>query len=187
VKSTIVCGDTLDFLTTVTGYPPADGWTFKHLLVPRFTSPAQAPITLTATTSGDDYRTQAGPSTTENWAAGAYAWWSWVEKTGYRQEVDFGQVDLLPDPSAQVAGYDGRSQAAKAVDDLKLALATYTASQGHIAEYTINNRSLKFKSAGDIVQLLNFWQLELQREEAAAAVAKGLPDPRRIYLRASRA
>ena len=43
---TSLLGDTLNFLTTVSDYPPADGWTFKIRLIPRFTSPVQSPITI---------------------------------------------------------------------------------------------------------------------------------------------
>jgi len=181
----LVAGDTLDFLTSVTNYPPADGWTLKFRLVPR--TAGNGEIDITATTSGSDYRVQVAPSVTALWDADEYSWNSWVEKTGVRYSVESGQVTIKTDPSTLAAGTDSRSQAEQAVDDLKAAYATYTSSQGHIAEYEIAGRRMKFANSGDIIAKLSFWQAELTREKAQKAVAAGLPDPRRIYLRAGRA
>jgi enamine deaminase RidA (YjgF/YER057c/UK114 family) len=169
MQAKLVAGDTLDFLTTVADYPPADGWTLKHRLVPR--AAGDDAITLTASTSGSDYRTQAAPDDTAEWTAGEYAWTSWVEKSGARYSVDSGQVTIAPDPGVMAAGTDTRSQAQKAVEDLKTALATYTASQGHVAEYEIAGRRMRFASSADIVQKLNFWQSQLNRELAEISIA----------------
>jgi enamine deaminase RidA (YjgF/YER057c/UK114 family) len=180
----LVAGDSLDFLTTVEAYPPAAGWTLKHRLVPRAAGTA---ISLTATTSGTDYQTTASPTTTAAWALGEYAWSSWVEKTGYRHTVSSGQLTITPDPGVMAAGTDTRGQAEKAVADLKAAFATYTASQGHVTEYEIAGRRMRFSSSAEIVEKLSFWQGEFVKERAASAAAMGLPDPRKIYLRAGRA
>jgi hypothetical protein len=181
VRSTLIAGDTLDFDTPGGDYPPTDGWTLKYQLTPRFTSPVQTPITLTASADGSNYRTQLGPATTVTWAAGEYTCDKWVEKVGARVTLipEEEQVTIKPDPAAKTQGYDGRTQAAKAVDDLKAALATYTASQGHIATYAINGRSITFRSSADIVAQLNFWQRELVREKAAESGE----NPRRFYVR----
>src|SRR5229473_6127102 len=91
MQARLVAGDTLDFLTTVSAYPPADGWTLKHRLIPR--SVSGTVILMTGITSGTDYRTQVGPSTTAAWVVGIYGWTSWVEKAGADQVVDSGGME----------------------------------------------------------------------------------------------
>ena len=182
--ATFAAGDRLDFLIFGAEYPATDGWTLKYRLVPRVSGTA---ISITASASGGDYQVAVLPATTASWGVGAYGWESWVEKTGYRYVVGAGQSTITTDPTTIAVGTDTRSQAEKAVADLKAALATYTASQGHVAEYEIAGRRMRFSDAGDIVAKLNFWRGELTKENAAKAVALGLPDPRRIYLRMGRA
>lgn len=183
MQQTLIVGDTLAFTTTLPDYPASDGWTLTYRLVPR-TSGTQ--YELTASADGDAYDVAVSATTTALWTAGEYSWSSYVTKAAERYTVESGTITLLPDPG-QVAAYDGRSQARKAVDDLRAALATYTASQGHVAEYEIAGRRMKFKDSTDILTLLNYWEIALQREEAAAAVAAGRPNPRRYYLRFGRA
>lgn len=183
MKDFLIVGDTLDFLTTVPDYPPDDGWTLKHVLTPRFTTPVQTPITLTATTSGTDYRTQIAPAVTSGWKSGAYAWWSYVEKSGAREQVDNGEVDLRPDPTATAQGYDGRTVAQKALDDCKAALANFSSTGGRVKRYQIAGREMEFDGAADIIALVSYWENEVSKEAAAKAVQDGLPNPRRYYVR----
>lgn len=182
-----IAGDTLDFTVSVADYPATDGWTLKYRLVPRFTTPTQAPIVLTATSSGADYLVQASPATTAAWVAGKYAWNRWVEKVGARQTLDeSGELEIRPDPSTQAQGFDGRSQARKAVDDLKAALATFTATSGRVKSYTIGTRQMEFETTAEIVKMMDFWQRQLDNECASANMAKGWPNPRNAAMRFNR-
>jgi hypothetical protein len=185
-----VAGDTLNFTTDVSDYLPSDGWTFKMRLIPRFSSPVQAPITLTATTSDSSYLIQAGPNTTSAWAAGQYSWFSWVEKTGERHTLEgtqfSGELTIEPDPSTQVQGYDGRSQAQKAVDDLKTALATFTASNGRVKSYTIGDRSMTYDDRDQILRDLSYWEGQKAIEANDERMAQGLKSARGIYYRLDR-
>ena len=79
-------------------------------------------------------------------------------------------------------GDDHRTQAQKALDDLKAALATYTATQGHIDEYEINGRRMRFRSALGIENMIGFWQKERAAEIRADAIARGMADPRKVYV-----
>lgn len=183
----LIAGDTLDFMDSVPEYPPADGWTLKYRLVPRFTTPVQDPITLTATTSGTDYRVQQAAGVTATWKAGYYTWSRWVEKAGpIRQSLGDGQIRIIEDPAAAVAGYDGRSQAAKAVDDIKAAMATWTATNGGIKSYSIGSRQVTYRDKAEMIMDLDFWQRQLNAENDAAAMAKGLPNPRNVGIRFNR-
>jgi hypothetical protein len=181
----LVAGDTLDFTDEVPDYPPSDGWTLKYRLIPQFTSPAQTPIELTASTSGETYVVQAAPATTALWAAGTYTWARWVEKTGARQTLDplVPSLDVIADPSTAAAGYDPRTTAAKIVADLEAALTASAGSNGEIEEYSINGRSVRYRKREDILRDLSYWRTRLFGEEEAERMRQGMGSRRRVYVR----
>ena len=194
----IYAGDSVEFGVNVPDYLPADGWTLVQRLVPRFASPAQSPIALTAAANGTvdgvayDYVITATPVTTAAWVAGAYGWHTYVTKSGARQVLEgtqySGEASVLPDPATLAQGADTRSPARKAYDDALAARAAYAAS-GHatVAEYQIGDRRMKFKNPAELEQIIGQLAIEVAREKRAQALAQGLPDPRKVYVRAGRA
>jgi hypothetical protein len=187
VKDTLTVGDTLDFTTSVPGYPASSGYTLKYRVIPRTSGAA---ILLTATAVDDDYRVQYPPAVTATWAAGEYTWSAWIEKSGERYSVDSGIVTLKVDP-AVVAAYDGRTPARAALDAANAALAGYgNEAFSHVSGYTIGNRSMQFREfrdQGDFLAFRSQLKAEVWREDAAVAMAAGLPNPRQIRVRFSRA
>jgi len=180
----LIAGDTLDFLDSVPEYPPADGWTLKYQLVPRFTTPTQAPITLTASTSGSDYRVQGAAGVTATWVPGAYTWARWVEKAGpIRQSLGNGQLTIKTDPAAAVQGYDGRSHARKMLDTINAAMEAFSIG---VKQYTIGSRSMTKQDIPELLTLRDRYRAEVANEDAAAKVAAGLPNPRNVGLRFNR-
>jgi hypothetical protein len=180
----LIAGDTLDFLDSVPAYPPADGWTLKYRLVPRFTTPVQAAIDLTASTSGSDYRVQETASVTALWKAGFYTWSRWVEKAGpIRQSLGDGQIQIIADPAAAVAGYDGRSHARKMLDQIEAALEAFSFG---VKSYTIGNRSMTKTDMPEILVMRDRYAAYVANEEAAAKAASGLPNPRHAGIRFNR-
>ena len=184
MQDKIVVGDTLDFVTTLPDYPSST-YTLKYRLIPR-TAGTAIDITCTAGTDPYDHRCGAAAATTAAWTAGEYSWASWVETGAERYQVDAGTVTLLPNPALATV-YDSRSQAEIALADAKTALASFQASGGRVRRYSIGGREMEFDNGGELLQLVSYWQIEVTREQAAKAVAKGLADPRRIYLRAANA
>jgi len=189
-----IAGDTLDMsgdnAIEVPDYPASDGWTLKYRFAPRFTTPVQAPIELTASTDPDGrrYNVQTSPATTAAWAPGAYTWVRWVEKAGAVQTLDdvYGELVVKADPRTLAQGFDGRSQAAKAVDDLKAAFATFNATSGRVKSYAIGSRQMTFESSEEILTTLDFWQRQLANEEALEKMAAGHPNPRNVGVRLTR-
>jgi len=180
----LIAGDTLDFLDSVPEYPPADGWTLKYRLVPRFATPVQAPIDITASTSGTDYRVQAAAGITVSWTPGAYTWARWVEKAGpIRQSLGEGQIVIKTDPAAALQGYDGRSQARKAVEDLESAMAVFNATSGRVKRYSIGSRQMEFESSDEIKSLLSYWRGKLTNEKAKERLDRGQPGVPRLLAR----
>jgi hypothetical protein len=76
-----------------------------------------------------------------------------------------------------------RSQAAKAVDDLRTALATFKATGGRVKRYSIAGRDIEFESLGEMMKLLSMWQRELANEEAAARLNTGRASPLLLQVR----
>jgi hypothetical protein len=188
ISQKLVAGDTLSYLQDApTGadgaYYPGDGWTLKYRLIPR--DGTASVIDLTATTEGTQYRVAAAATVTDDWSPGDYSVAAWVEKGAevYTVEPAFSQLVILQNPRTAVAGFDGRTLAQKAIDDLNVALASYTASNGTIAEYEIAGRRMKFTTSQGIRDLLRHWQTERAREIRKDAIARGMADPRFSYVR----
>lgn len=182
----LVAGDTLDFLDVVPGYEATAGWTLKYRLAPRFTTPVQVPFDLTAVPEGADYRVQATPLETGSWLPGQYTWARWVEKPGARQSLGTGELSVTPDPATLAAGADLRSPTRKALDDALAAQRSFVATRGAVAEYQIGERRMKFSSSADFIGLINQLRIDLAREVRAEALAAGMPDPRKVYVRSRR-
>lgn len=181
-QQTLVVGDSLRFTTATPQFPASAGWVLKYRLVPRFT-PGSA-IEIVCTASGDEHLAAVPASTTVNWTAGDYGWASWAEGgTAEKYTVDKGQITLLPDPRVAAAGADTRSVAERAYDQAQAALAAWTPTR---RKYRIGDREMEFSSKADIVGVVHYWQAEVAKERRAAALAQGLPDPRKSYVRINR-
>jgi len=185
----LTVGDTWSFNVTASDYP-APTWTLTLYLVPRFTTPAQSPISLTSTASGEEHSFALAATVTATYVPGAYGFMTVASDGTQRFTLDgsawSGEVTLRPDPSAAAQGDDHRTQAQRALDDLRAALATYTATNGHVAEYEINGRRMKFRAGAEIETMIAFWQKERAAEVRADAVARGMADPRKVYLALNR-
>lgn len=178
MQQTLVAGDSLNFATSTPDYPASAGWVLKYRLVPRGTGSA---IELTATAEGDDHRVQVAAATTAGWSAGAYGWAAWVEKTGEQYTVDSGQITVTPNPRTVAAGTDLRSEARKALEDLKTAHAAYVASNGTVASYQIADRQRTFRSVAEIVKLITYYEQQVAKEDALAGRTEKIG--RRIFSR----
>ena len=176
----ITAGDTFNPSVTVTpGYPASAGWVLTYRLIPQ--TPGLPVITLVCSPAGDDHQPNAAAAVTKLWQPGPYTWASYIERAGESYALEQGQLTLLPDPRTMAAGVDGRSTARRALDQLREALATYSASQGAVAEYEIAGRRMKFRAAEDIIKLIAYWEVQVANEERIAAGAT--PARRRILTR----
>lgn len=172
----IYAGDTLEFGLNVPDYPPSAGWTLRQRYVPRFTTPTQLPIDRTATAGpvlvggvSYDYAITATPATTAGWAPGQYGWHTWVERAGVRVTLEgtqfVGELTVLPDPATATAGVDTRSQAQRALDDARAALAAWTPTY---RKHQVGDRAVEFNAVSEIQALVRYWQAEVDKERAIA-------------------
>lgn len=167
MKSEIIAGDTLDFTTSVSDYPPSDGYTLSYRLIPRTSGTA---IEFDATEDDGDYRVEVGPSTTADWAAGEYSWVCYVSKAGVRYTVDSGLVTILPDP-AVIAAYDSRSHARVTLDAIEAIIENRATLDQQ--EYSIAGRSLKRMTVEELLMFRDRYRAQVYAETQAENVRNG--------------
>ena len=186
MQDRIPLGDTLNFVTTVTGYPASEGWTLYYRLVPA----SGTPILLTATVdpdNADGYIVQVAAATTANWAAGNYTAAAYVTLGTERYSVasESGQVVVHPNPASIGPGTDTRTQAEIALADARAAFAAWSPTQ---KGYMIGGRQMYFNTPGQIIEVINHWAAEVQRDQRAADIAAGLGSAKgKVYVRMARA
>jgi hypothetical protein len=207
MSTRIVAGDTLSQDISAPrdaageAYTASEGWALTYRLVPR--DGTAAVISINAASDGDDYTLAVAASTTAAWAPGYYSVSAYVTlgTETYTVQPAFAQVEILQNPRTAVSGFDGRSQAQKALDDAKQALAdaqararnvgTSGSASAGLVEYQIGERRFKYATAAEAVSSMiaavDYWEKEVAREVRADAIRRGMADPRKVYVRASRA
>lgn len=170
-------GDT--FAATLSGVDnlPQAGWSAQLVLI----GPAR--YTISATTSGVDFAATAAASVTAVWLPGDYSL-RVVYTNGAQRATGAGaSLRVLPDPTA--VGTDAmtlKSTAQRVLDDLMVAYQAHlTGGQVHVAEYTINGRSMKFRAVAEMLAAINAARRDVEAEKSAARVAAGL-SPRVRYV-----
>lgn len=181
-----VAGDTLDFPVTVADYPSSDGWTLKYYLTPRFSTPAQAQVVLTAIANTDGtYQVQESPANTALWKPGAYGWARLVEKVGARQTLtgseNQGEVLVRQDPSAAVQGYDSRSHARKTLEAIEAVIEERATKDQE--EYSIAGRSLKRTPLAELRAMRDDYRAEVAAEDAEERLNSGQAGGSRLLAR----
>ena len=177
----IIAGDTLDFSITVPDYSAADGWTLNYRLVPRASGTA---IEFSSTADGDAHVIAVSAATTAAWAAGAYSWAAYVDASaGASHTWRSGDITLYADPRTATAPLDLRTDAERALADAEAALAAWNPT---MKRYVIGGREMMFHAATEILPVVGYWKAAVQRERRSAALAAGLPDPRKILVRLGR-
>ena len=167
-------GDTWRWTRTLADYPASAGWALSYTLIN-----AAAKITINATASGDDHAVTVAAGTTAAYAAGTYDWRARVSRSGEVYTVGEGRLTVRNAYAA--ATFDARSHARKTLDAIEAVIENRASSA--VAEYQIAGRQLKNIPVSDLLSLRDKYRAEVKREEAATAVAAGLPDSRRVYVR----
>lgn len=176
--SAVTAGDTVTWNRFLPDYPAGAGWVLTYHLVN-----ADGRIPLVAVPDGDSHRIAAAAAATAAWSAGDYHWQAVVERSGERYTIGQGHITIRPDFASQV-NYDNRSPARRALEALQSAYLDYlTNKQGHVAEYEIAGRRMKFRNAAEIWQQIDRLKREVAAEDRAARLAAGLPSRRRVLVR----
>lgn len=174
----VVAGDTITWQKSISDYP-AGTWTLKYRLIN-----AAGKIDITSTADGTTHQVSVGASTSAVWSAGRYTWQAWVENGGAteRHTVGSGTIEVKPNIAA-VTTLDARTDAAKIVDQLMDAYKAYTSSNGLVAEFMVAGRNVKYRSAAEILEQINFWKSQVAKEERESRIAAGLGAGNKILVR----
>lgn len=177
-------GVTYSWLATIADYPyPASaGWSLRLVLNPRA---GGSVITINSTASGDDHLIQLAASTTATYAAGEYGYEIYAIKAAEQYDLESGQLTIRPGLLVAAAGTDTRSAAEVGLDNVR-AMIRGTATQG-VKRYSIGGRELERYTIAELIQLESKLSNDVRGEQAAAAMAAGRPNPRKVHVRMGRA
>jgi hypothetical protein len=175
LPSTVQAGDTLAQTYTLEDYP-ATGWVLSFTLIS-----AAAKYTVAATNSSGAHLLAATAATTATWAPGTYAWVAHVVSGAQRVTLNSGEVLIKPDLAAATT-YDARTPARKALDAVDAALATY-GSKAYVQTIQVGERQHTFVSPADFLKFRDQLRTEVQREQSAERLAKGLGAKNRLLVR----
>ena len=100
-----------------------------------------------------------------------------------RYTIGQGRTTIRPDLANQAAGFDARTEAQRAQDDLRSALLKWLSTSGHVQEYEIAGRRMRFSTADEIRARMAIAQREVANETAAQRIAAGQTTGRRVLVR----
>ena len=176
---TLTAGDTISWLKTLPEFPATEGWVLEYTLLN-----AAGKITIGSAAQDADHLVGASATQSAAWPAGEYAYSARVSRTVaavlQAHTVSVGRFTVAP-AFGSVNTLDTRSSARQALE----AVTAYLANPANLgaASYTIAGRSLGRHGIPELIALKTHLQAEVSREDAAARVALGLPDKRRVYVR----
>ena len=172
--TTANAGDTWRWTRTLADYPASAGWALSYTLIN-----AAAKITINASASGDAHAVTVSAATTAGYAAGSYDWRARISKAGEVYTVGEGRITVRN--AFGGATFDARSHARKTLEAIEAVIEGRASSE--VSYYMIGNRQLRYMTPAELLTLRDKYRAEVAREDAAAAVAAGLPDKRRVFVR----
>lgn len=176
--ASVTAGDTVAWLKTIADYPADQGWVLSYVLIN-----STAKITITASAAGADHQVSVDAATSAAWPAGDYTYQAAAAKGLERYTVGNGLISVGKSYAAQ-ATLDTRSTARQMLDALEACYLAYLSDgQGHVAEYDVAGRRMKFRNAAEIWQQIEKLKREVAAEDRAARLAAGLPSRRRVLVR----
>lgn len=176
VPATLQAGDSLTWRRSIPAYPASDGWVLRYRLVNAATT-----IDIIATADGDDHLVTIPAATSASYTAGDYTAVEYATRGAERATLGQTALTIKPDIPAMGAGFDARTPAQRALADLRTALNRWISSQGHVSEYEIAGRRMRFANVGEIRSRIALAEQEVAREQASQPGAK--PPARRLLVR----
>jgi hypothetical protein len=177
----LVAGDTLDFTTTVSTYPPSDGWTLVYRLVPRDSAGHGHHAHRGWTRGGSIPRAgraqplpRPGPPAS---TAGRAGW----KRPARARVSSSGGVEILANPATVAAGYDNRGHARKVLDAIEAVLEQRASVDQQ--SYSINGRHLARTPIAELLRLRSVYRAQVAGEDAGEALNAGLGGGRKIQVR----
>lgn len=176
--TSIQAGDTVKWTKSLADYSAAESWVLSYRLVNRYDN-----YDISTTADGAAHAVTITAATTAAYQPGEYTLLGWVTKAAERYSIPSTNIVIHPD-LAVLEHYDNRSQAKQALDALNEGLVRY-AGNAWKQSYTIENRTMTFRSADDFFALRSRLQTEVKREEDAARLVEGLGRSNKVRVRLS--
>lgn len=173
--TSLQAGDTITWRRLLPDYPASEGWELSYRLIN-----AAARIDIVATADGDAHLVSIPAATSAGYTAGEYTSIAKVTRGADRHTVGQGVIVIKPDWAAAATGADARTPAQRALADLRAALMRWLSTQGHVQEYEIAGRRMRFATVDEIRQRIRIAEGEAAREQAATS---GKPIARRVLVR----
>jgi hypothetical protein len=178
IPSRVTAGDTVQWQIALADFPASVGWVLKY----RFIN-AAGKIDIISSASVDDHLVSVTATTSSGWTAGDYDYQAYVEGAGaVRHTISTGRIKVLPNLAANTTNFDNRTDARKCLDLLNEAFASY-GSKAYTKEYEIAGRRMAFANPGEFLSFRSKVQQEVNREEAAARIARGESPRNKILVR----
>ena len=175
--SELVAGDTLAFELSLSDYP-SQTWTLTYYL----RASGLPPIEFTSSASGTSHTVDVPASTTETWAAGSYNWTCRAWKAdGTKSTVRTGIMAIKPNPAAE-ADHDPTSWARQCLELCKVALKEL-ADKPEVQLTFPDGRSVTYRNSGEVWAQMKKFQAEVDAEDQAELIAKGLSPRNKIMVR----
>ena len=172
-------GDSIAWTVSLPSYLASAGWTLSYRLI----NATGFSEDIASTPSGDDHEISLSAADTANYPAGPATLVRIVDTGVQKITLAATLITILPDLSV-VTAHDGRSANEKALAAAESALESYlTAGQGHVEEYEIAGRRMKFRAVAEIEALINLYRLRVAKDNAAKAVLAGGAPAGRVYYR----
>lgn len=169
LPSTICAGDSLDFPVNLPDYPPVEGWTLDFRLLYR----TGDPVNFSAeASSSKEFRITLSRNDTAKWKAGTAHLIAILRRDTERKVFSPSPIEITPDPET-TSHLDTRTDSERALDELKACFKEYMASgQGHVQSYSINGRSMTFRSIADFKEQIALLQQEVAEDAAIAGASR---------------
>lgn len=140
-------------------------------------------LDLTATVDGSEFVTAIAPNQSATLTEGEYYYQAFLtDINGDRQTIEAGQITVVVNLATASLPYDGRSTAKQMLDAVETAIKTILEG-GAVQSYSIKGRNLAKMPMTELVTLRSQLKAEVARENAAATIATGLGDPKRMFVR----
>ena len=157
----IIAGDSLalSLAGAASDYPASDGWAVSLVLTP---NAGGTPVSTSATGGSDSWDITLTSSSSAALAAGTHRWAIAAAKSGERETIAFGSVEVLADPTA--LDTDQRSQARRALDAIDAVLENRAGSAD--LEFTFaDGRSIRKVPHSELLQLRRHFAQRVQAEQ----------------------
>ena len=175
--TTLRAGDSVDWTVDQPEYSASAGWALKYRLL----FATGTPVDITTTGTGTVYAAALTAVDTTPFVTGQATLVKWVEKGATKITLAQYPVNVLPNLAAATT-LDGRSANVIALASARKALADYTAGGTKVLSATVEGRAVTFRSVKDLTDLIEYYERQVNRENANNAVLFG-GSPGRVLTR----